>query len=80
MFKFKVAILAVLSSLLFTKKAISQDWANLGKYQEANKKIAVLKPNEQRVVFMGNSITEGMSKAFFKGKNFFSKIYCHCPL
>lgn len=73
MFKFKVAILAVLSSLLFTKKAISQDWANLGKYQEANKKIAVLQPNEQRVVFMGNSITEGMPKAFFKGKSFINR-------
>ena len=44
-----------------------QDWANLKKYQKNNEKlIKISEPN--RVVFMGNSITEGWS---FFNKNFF---------
>ena len=44
-----------------------QDWANLKKYQKNNEKlIKISEPN--RVVFIGNSITEGWS---FFNKNFF---------
>ena len=44
-----------------------QDWANLNKYQKNNKELKkIIEPN--RVVFMGNSITEGWS---FFNKNFF---------
>jgi len=49
----------------------AQDWANLKRYQDDNKKLAAPKPRESRVVFMGNSITEGwvnMDPDFFKGK------------
>ncbi len=34
------------------------DWANLKKYQEENSRLATAVPNEKRVVFIGNSITE----------------------
>jgi len=53
--------------------ALSQDWANLKKYDEENMKISPPQPGEQRVVFMGNSITEGwfkMDPDFFKGKSY----------
>jgi lysophospholipase L1-like esterase len=44
-----------------------QDWANLNKYQKNNKELKkIIEPN--RVVFMGNSITEGWS---FFNKKFF---------
>ena len=35
------------------------DWANLTRYQEDNQKIGLPANGESRVVFMGNSITEG---------------------
>jgi lysophospholipase L1-like esterase len=38
---------------------IKNDWANLGYYNEANAKLKSPAPDEKRVVFMGNSITEG---------------------
>lgn len=37
----------------------NQDWANLSRYREENAKLAKPSRNEKRVVFMGNSITEG---------------------
>jgi len=36
-----------------------QDWANLKRFQDANSKLTEPKAGENRVVFMGNSITEG---------------------
>ncbi|HWZ97107.1 MAG TPA: SGNH/GDSL hydrolase family protein [Candidatus Dormibacteraeota bacterium] len=38
--------------------AISQDWPNLGRYREANAKVAPPAKDENRVVFMGDSITD----------------------
>ncbi len=49
----------------------AQDWPNLAKYKDDNAKIGLPSANENRVVFMGNSITEGWLKtdsAFFAGK------------
>ena len=37
----------------------AQDWANLSRFKEANEKIASARTCDNRVVFMGNSITEG---------------------
>ena len=60
----KISVLFVMLSLLFaSKKASSQDWPNLLKYQEANAALQTLGSTEQRVVFMGNSITEGWATA-----------------
>lgn len=39
--------------------AEAQDWANLNRFREDNKKLAPAGANEDRVVFMGNSITQG---------------------
>lgn len=52
------------------------DWANLKRFQEDNKKVGLPKTNENRVVFMGNSITEGWSnsdKSFWEGKPYINR-------
>ncbi len=59
-----IVLLTMLSSLSF-----AQDWANLNRFQEENKKLPAPNPKENRVVFMGNSITEGwveLNPDFFK--------------
>ena len=51
--------------------ALQNDWANLARYREANAKLGPPAPNENRVVFYGNSITEGWAQRFatmFPGK------------
>jgi lysophospholipase L1-like esterase len=40
-------------------KMQAQDWANLNKYQNENAKLQALEPGQKRIVFMGDSITEG---------------------
>ena len=55
---------------------MAQDWPNLSKYQQANQELSKPKPNEQRVVFMGNSITEGWIAAnpkFFENKSYVNR-------
>lgn len=52
------------------------DWANLKRYEEENKKLLPPKANETRIVFMGNSITEGWSKfdpGFFEVNHFINR-------
>ncbi|MEP6832191.1 MAG: SGNH/GDSL hydrolase family protein [Gemmatimonas sp.] len=47
------------------------DWPNLQKFAKANTELAPSSANEKRVVFMGNSITEGWAPLFvqlFPGK------------
>lgn len=66
--------LMVAACLLMTGSLFGQqnDWANFGRYEEANK--SVQKPS--RVVFMGNSITEGWRKAdslFFINNGFIGR-------
>ena len=51
-----MGIFAVLS-------ASAQDWANLARYRAENEAVGLPAPGEKRVVFMGNSITEGWRKA-----------------
>ena len=52
------------------------DWANLKRYRMANDSLQPPKPGEHRVVFMGNSITEGWAKFFpamFPGKPYVNR-------
>jgi lysophospholipase L1-like esterase len=47
------------------------DWANLARYRQANDDLPAPAPGEQRVVFMGNSITDSWAQLFptmFPGK------------
>lgn len=64
--------------MLFSVNMVySQDWPNLKRYQEENFKLSVLNSiDPNRVVFMGNSITEGwLNKRpeFFNSKNYINR-------
>ena len=41
-----------------------RDWADLARYRDANARLGPPAIGEQRVVFMGNSITEGFARHF----------------
>lgn len=61
MYRINCILVALLTSLLSFNNAGAQDWANLGKYQAANSTLEI----PPKVVFMGNSITEGWPASFF---------------
>ena len=53
------------------EQRLHTDWAWLGRYRADNAALGAPKPGEDRVVFMGNSITEGWARYFptmFAGK------------
>jgi lysophospholipase L1-like esterase len=52
------------------------DWPNLQKYRDSNAVLPAARPGENRVVFMGNSITEGWKRYFadeFRGKPYINR-------
>ena len=54
----------------------SQDWANLNRFRNENEKLGLPSAGENRVVFMGNSITEGWIKIhpeFFSSKPYIDR-------
>ena len=62
--------------LLLLSFVSAQDWANLSKYREDNAKLALASSSENRIVFMGNSITEGWKTfhpEFFSGKPYINR-------
>ncbi len=53
-----------------------KDWAFIQKYEQQNAAAPPPAPGEKRVVFMGNSITEGwrnMDSSFFVGHNYYGR-------
>jgi lysophospholipase L1-like esterase len=54
-----------------------KDWPELARYQEANSKLAPSPKDEERVVFMGDSITDSWSNpqfgGFFPGKSYVNR-------
>jgi lysophospholipase L1-like esterase len=54
--KLILTMLCVTCSLFFSE---AQDWANLNRFREANELLGPARTCDDRVVFMGNSITEG---------------------
>jgi len=73
MFKIKISLIL----LMMTIPVLTQeDWANLNRYKLENEALKPFAKNEKRVVFMGNSITEGWvySKPnFFTENNFIGR-------
>jgi lysophospholipase L1-like esterase len=58
------------------EERVHNDWANLARFHDENIKIGLPLAGEKRVVFMGNSITEGWSRVdstFFKGKPYVNR-------
>lgn len=45
--------------LVFCQHSNAQDWPELNRFRKQNKSLGLPKAGEQRIVFMGNSITEG---------------------
>jgi len=63
-------------SAIGQEDALKTDWANLKRYATENSQLPPPRPQEQRVVFMGNSITEGwikMDSAFFAGQSYVNR-------
>ena len=56
------------------RKIQAQDWANLNKYQNENITLKPLESGQKRILFMGDSITEGWPLLdFFAGKPYVNR-------
>jgi lysophospholipase L1-like esterase len=65
-----------LQSQLARDEKVLEDWANLTRYRDENAKIAQPSRDEERVVFMGDSITDFWGRArgkFFPGKPYINR-------
>ena len=74
--KLKPTLLALLMGLGIINGIKGQDWPNLSQFQDANSKLAKPAANENRVVFMGNSITIGWINSrpeFFANKPYVNR-------
>lgn len=61
---------------LAADSAFRNDYANFARYRDANSALAAPAPGQQRVVFMGNSITDGWAQHFpvmFPGKPYIGR-------
>ena len=59
-----------------SEERFRNDWANLSRYKEENKKLGPPRAGENRIVFMGNSITAGwirMRPEFFENKSYVNR-------
>ena len=76
---FGFVLLLSLSTVLAQSAAndCKTDWPNLARYNEDNKKVAPPTKHEQRVVFMGDSITDSWDNpvygGFFPGKPYINR-------
>jgi len=71
-----IFITLITLSIGLTQHIEAQDWANLKRFQQENKALENLGKDQNRVVFMGNSITEGWShhdSTFFKNKSYINR-------
>lgn len=72
----KTKVVFFLFTLLLSGHSFAQDMWGFSRYSAANEKIEKPAPGEKRVVFMGNSITDGWSDArpgFFSGKPYINR-------
>lgn len=60
------AIISLLFIVFILNVSYAQDWANLNRYRNENTNIGLPKSGENRVVFIGNSITELWGSTFPK--------------
>lgn len=72
----KIIFYISITILIMTEQSNAQDWANLNQFRAENTSLEIPKSNEHRVVFMGNSITEGWSKfvpEFFENRPYINR-------
>jgi lysophospholipase L1-like esterase len=68
--------LILLFILIMAGKVKAQDWANLNKYKNENSLIVSPAPGEKRIVYFGDSITEGWGTTypeFFNTKSYINR-------
>jgi lysophospholipase L1-like esterase len=68
--------LATLTMELQRSQRTLNDWPNLARYRDENAKLSAPAPGESRVVFMGDSITDGWGRRygkFFPGKPYVNR-------
>ena len=66
----------VFLSVMLASMTFAQDWANTARFKDENAKLTSPAKGENRVVFMGNSITEGWIRThpdFFAGKPYVNR-------
>ncbi len=77
--RFKYLIVVLFLSQLFIQNINSQNWmnfANTNRYEKANLELELHTETKNRVVFMGNSITEGwvsIRPEFFKNRDYINR-------
>lgn len=74
--KNKILALCLFLTCITRHCTYGQDWANLKRYEKENAELSGSAHSEKRVVFMGNSITEGWLRihpAFFEGKPYIDR-------
>lgn len=74
--KINKVFLVFLLSIIFFQNSNAQDWPDLNRFRKQNDSLGVPAEGEQRVVFMGNSITEGWPNKdpeFFKNPNYVNR-------
>ncbi|MDP4210276.1 MAG: SGNH/GDSL hydrolase family protein [Bacteroidota bacterium] len=72
----KLGLLTLLFVMFIGELSYAQDWPNLNRFKAENEKLGLPAPGEKRVVFMGNSITEGWGRIcpeFFSGKPYVNR-------
>jgi lysophospholipase L1-like esterase len=74
--RLKISLLTLLFSVVIVPLTMAQDWPDLNHFRAENANTVAITPNEKRVVFMGNSITEGwvnLHPEFFAGKFYINR-------
>lgn len=72
-FLYSILMMIFMDEILIGQNA---DWANLNRYKDENLKLGITSDDEIRIVFMGNSITEGWLKTdpdFWEGKPYINR-------
>ena len=73
--KYAISLL-YLFCLSISLELYAQDWPNFNRYRQDNYQVGMSSENENRIVFMGNSITEGwldIYPEFFDGKPYINR-------
>ncbi len=72
----KLSFVILLLSMFTGVFSYAQDWPNLNRFKNENAKLGLASSGENRIVFMGNSITEGWGQIcpnFFSGKLYINR-------
>ncbi|MEE9364481.1 MAG: SGNH/GDSL hydrolase family protein [Cellulophaga sp.] len=74
--KLKLILSLLLLTVITIELSYAQDWANLNRFAKENSSLDIPKHGEERIVFMGNSITIGWkndSSGFFSNTSYVNR-------